>query len=419
MNSFNIFKYDLISFFIYITLVAFGLLNIFSSSYTENFTSIFDYNTLVGKQIIFFLISIIGLIFILFFKPKIFDNISFYMYILSIILLIGLFVFGVERGGARSWYSFGPISFQPSEFAKLTTSLFLAKFLSIVQTDLNKFRDILMVFTIILIPVILIIIQPDPGSAIIYTALFFPIFREGLSLDFFYYGLIVLSIFIFTLLLNWSLISIILLIIFLIYYLISRYKKLKFRFIKNLLLLTSFILISFSTNYIFENILEQRHRDRINLILGKEFDISGIGYNTNQSIIAISKGGFSGAGFLKGTQTKGNFVPRQHTDYIFSTIGEEWGFLGSLMTIILFCVFIIRLLIRAEKQAIYFRRIYIYSFSAMIFLHFFINIGMSIGIVPSIGIPLPFISYGGSSLLIFSIMFFIYLNFDSSRLKES
>ena len=419
MNSFNIFKYDLTSFFIYITLVVFGLFNIFSSSYSENINSIFDFNTLVGKQIIFFLISIITLIFILFFHPKIFDNISFPIYILSIILLIGVFIFGVERGGARSWYSFGPISFQPSEFAKLTTSLFLAKFLSIVQTDLKKFRDILIVFIIILIPVILIIIQPDPGSAIVYTALLFPVIREGLSLDFFYFGLIFLSIFILTLLLNWTLISVILSIIFLIHYLISRYKKLKFRFRKNLLILTSCILISFSTGYIFETVLEQRHRDRINLILGKEVDVSGIGYNTNQSIIAISKGGFLGAGFLKGTQTKGNFVPRQHTDYIFSTIGEEWGFLGTFVTIILFSLFIIRILIRAEKQAIYFRRIYIYSFAAIIFLHFFINIGMSIGIVPSIGIPLPFISYGGSSLLIFSIMFFIYLNFDSSRLKES
>tara|TARA_Y100000385_G_scaffold289539_1_gene359344 strand:- start:1263 stop:1796 length:534 start_codon:yes stop_codon:yes gene_type:complete len=176
--------------------------------------------------------------------------------------------------------------------------------------------------------------------------------------------------------------------------------------------------VSFSTNYLFENVLEQRHRDRINLIIGKEVDDRGIGYNTNQSKIAISNGGLFGAGFLEGTQTKGNFVPRQHTDYIFSTIGEEWGFVGTLFTILFFTLLITRISIRAEKQVNHFKRIYCNCFASLLFIHFFINIGMAIGLVPSIGIPLPYISYGGSSLLIFSVMFFIYLNFDSSRLKE-
>jgi rod shape determining protein RodA len=164
--------------------------------------------------------------------------------------------------------------------------------------------------------------------------------------------------------------------------------------------------------------LEQRHRDRINLVLGKEIDTSGIGYNINQSKIAITNGGLFGTGFLEGTQTKGNFVPRQHTDFIFSTIGEEWGFMGTSLTILLFSILIIRLISRAEKQPNHFRRIYSYCFASLIFFHFFINVGMSIGLIPSIGIPLPFISYGGSSLLIFSLMFFVYINFDSSRLKE-
>ena len=197
-----------------------------------------------------------------------------------------------------------------------------------------------------------------------------------------------------------------------------RQKKIKISIINYLLSLTTLIVISFSTNYLFDNILEQRHRDRINLIIGKEVDNKGIGYNINQSKIAISNGGLFGTGFLEGTQTKGNFVPRQHTDYIFSTIGEEWGFIGTLFTIILFALLIIRITLRAEKQVNHFRRIYSHCFASILFFHFFINIGMSIGLVPSIGIPLPYISYGGSSLLIFSIMFFIYLNFDSSRLKE-
>tara|TARA_B100000989_G_scaffold151386_1_gene112964 strand:- start:14459 stop:15712 length:1254 start_codon:yes stop_codon:yes gene_type:complete len=411
-------KYDLISFISYTLLVTFGILNIYSSSYTESFTSIFDYTTLVGKQLFFLSVSLIAALIIIFTKYKFFDNIAPILYIISLILLISLFFFGVERGGAKSWYILGPVSFQPTEFAKLCTTLFLAKFLSIIQTDLNKSRDIIIVGSIIFIPVLLITLQPDPGSALVFLAFIFPILREGLDLRFFYFGLIILSILILTLTFNFFISSIILITIFLLIILYKRRNKAKLKFIRYFLSLLFLISISFSTNYLFENILEQRHRDRINLILGKEIDNKGIGYNINQSKIAISKGGLFGSGFLEGTQTKGNFVPRQHTDYIFSTIGEEWGFLGTFSTILLFSILIIRITSRAEKQANHFRRIYCLSFSSFLFIHFFINIGMSIGLVPSIGIPLPFISYGGSSLLIFSIMFFIYLNFDSSRLKE-
>ena len=332
--------------------------------------------------------------------------------------MISLFFFGVERGGAKSWYILGPISFQPTEFAKLCSALFLAKFLSIIQTDLKKNRDIIIVGTIILIPFLLITLQPDPGSALVFLAFIFPILREGLDLRFFYFGVIILSTLILTLVFNFIISLIILITLFMFILIYLRQKKIKISIINYLLSLTTLIVISFSTNYLFDNILEQRHRDRINLIIGKEFDNKGIGYNINQSKIAISNGGLFGTGFLEGTQTKGNFVPRQHTDYIFSTIGEEWGFVGTLFTIILFALLIIRITLRAEKQVNHFRRIYSHCFASILFFHFFINIGMSIGLVPSIGIPLPYISYGGSSLLIFSIMFFIYLNFDSSRLKE-
>ena len=418
MNSLNIFKYDLISFFTYILLVTFGIVNIYSATYNESFTTVIDYTSIVGKQLIFLLACIVAFFLIIFTKNKFFDSISTVLYFISIILLLSLFIFGSERGGAKSWYIIGPISFQPTEFAKLCTALFLAKFLSIIQTDLKKTRDIFIVGVIILIPVILITLQPDPGSALVFFAFIFPILREGLDLKFLYFGIIIFLTLLLTLILGFTTISTIILMLFVLLNLYNRQKKIRVSFTKYLLSLIVFIGVSFSTNYLFENVLEQRHRDRINLIIGKEVDNRGVGYNTNQSKIAISNGGFFGAGFLKGTQTKGKFVPRQHTDYIFSTIGEEWGFAGSFLTILLFGLLITRISIRADKQINHFRRIYSYCFASLLFIHFFINIGMSIGLVPSVGIPLPFISYGGSSLLIFSVMFFIYLNFDSSRLRE-
>ena len=418
MNSLNIFKYDLISFFTYTLLVTFGIVNIYSATYNESFTTVIDYTSIVGKQLIFLLACIVAFFLIIFTKNEFFDSISTVLYFISIILLLSLFIFGSERGGAKSWYIIGPISFQPTEFAKLCTALFLAKFLSIIQTDLKKTRDIFIVGVIILIPVILITLQPDPGSALVFFAFIFPILREGLDLKFLYFGIIIFLTLLLTLILGFTTILTIILILFVLLNLYNRQKKIRVSFTTYLLSLIVFIGVSFSTNYLFENVLEQRHRDRVNLIIGKEVDNRGIGYNTNQSKIAISNGGFFGTGFLKGTQTKGKFVPRQHTDYIFSTIGEEWGFAGSFLTILLFTLLITRISIRADKQINYFRRIYSYCFASLLFIHFFINIGMSIGLVPSVGIPLPYISYGGSSLLIFSVMFFIYLNFDSSRLRE-
>ena len=419
MNRLSILKYDLVSIALYIGLVSFGIINIYSSSFSESSTSLFDLSSIVGKQVIFFFLSLVVFIFILFTRNKFFDNSASIVYFLSIILLLGLFVFGVERGGAKSWYALGPISFQPSELAKFGTALFLSKFLSIIQTDLKRNRDILIVLIIILVPLILTTIQPDPGSALIFLAFIFPIIREGLNLNYFYFGLYIISTLLLTLIFNFLVSIAILTIIFLTYLIYLRNKKIKVSLLKYIFSFFILISISFSTNYLFENVLEQRHRDRINLVLGKEIDTSGIGYNINQSKIALSNGGFFGTGFLEGTQTKGNFVPRQHTDFIFSTIGEEWGFIGTLTTIVIFSFLIIRIITRADKQPNHFRRIYSYCFASLIFFHFFLNVGMSIGLIPSIGIPLPFISYGGSSLLIFSLMFFVYLNFDSSRLKES
>lgn len=418
MNRLSVLKYDTVSIALYVGLVSFGIINIYSSSFNESLTNLFDISSIVGKQVIFFFLSLIAFIFILFIKSKFIDNSTSIIYFLSIILLIGLFIFGVERGGAKSWYALGPISFQPSELAKFGTALFLSKFLSIIQTDLKSNKDIIVVLIIILVPLILTTIQPDPGTALIFLAFIFPVIREGLNLNYFYFGLYIILTLFLTLKFSFLVSLAILSIIFFTYLIYLRNKKFKISLLKFIFSFFILIAISFSTNYLFDNVLEQRHRDRINLVLGKEIDTSGIGYNINQSKIAISNGGLFGTGFLEGTQTKGNFVPRQHTDFIFSTIGEEWGFMGTSLTILLFSILIIRLISRAEKQPNHFRRIYSYCFASLIFFHFFINVGMSIGLIPSIGIPLPFISYGGSSLLIFSLMFFVYINFDSSRLKE-
>ena len=267
MNSFNVLKYDLISLISYTLLVIFGIINIYSSSYNESFTSIFDNSTIVGKQIIFLIASLVTFIIIIFTKSKFFDRIAPILYFISIILLLSLFLFGVERGGAKSWYLIGPISFQPTEFAKLCTALFLAKFLSIIQTDLNKSRDVFIVGLIILTPIILITFQPDPGSALVFLAFIFPVLREGLDLRFFYFGLIIISTLVLTLILDFTISVIILFILFVLLYLYNRQKKFKISVIKYFLSLVILIGVSFSTNYLFENVLEQRHRDRINLII--------------------------------------------------------------------------------------------------------------------------------------------------------
>jgi rod shape determining protein RodA len=249
----------------------------------------------------------------------------------------------------------------------------------------------------------------------VFLGLFFVFIREGMNLRWLYLGILLVLIFIFTLLFKPIAVSIGgLLLISIAYFTIRKSFNKKSPF---LITLGICVLFSFSVDFIFNSLFEQRHRDRFNIILGLEADTQGIGYNINQSKIAIGSGGFSGKGFLNGTQTKGNFVPEQHTDYIFSTIGEEWGFLGSSTLIILFTVLIFRIIYRAEKHTNTYRRIYSYAFASMLFIHFFVNIGMTLGLVPTVGIPLPFISYGGSHLMAFSFMLFLYLNFDSQRLS--
>tara|TARA_B100000963_G_scaffold32188_1_gene23954 strand:- start:7293 stop:8546 length:1254 start_codon:yes stop_codon:yes gene_type:complete len=417
MNKNFLLRLDWVSILIFLILVSFGILNIYSATFSEFSISIFNTQNPAGKQFWIFIISLVILPFILFVNASFLEHLSNVFYTISLISLIGLLFFGQKISGATSWYSVGGFNFQPSEFAKITTALLISTKLSSIQTDIKKVKDILKLFGIILIPMCLIILQSDAGSALVFLGIVFALLREGLNIRFLYFSILSLIIFVLTLLLKPLLLSFILILTFIIIYryITNKYPKTN----KSPLLIILFVSIffSFSVDFIFNSIFEQRHRDRFNVILGLEVDSKGIGYNINQSKIAIGSGGFSGKGFLNGTQTKGGFVPEQHTDYIFSTVGEEWGFIGSSSLIIFYVFLIIRILSRAEKHTQPFPRIFSYCFVGMLFIHFFINIGMTLGLLPTVGIPLPYISYGGTNLLAFSLMFFMYLNLDANRLN--
>ncbi len=417
MTNNVLYRLDWLSLLIYLLLIIFGITNIYSTTLSEATVSLLELGSPAGKQFWIFIFSLFFLPLTLYINSNFFEHLSLVFYILSILGLIGLFVFGQKISGATSWYLIGGFSLQPSELAKITTSLLLASNLSSIQMDINKRAFLFKIFLIIMLPIILILMQPDAGSALIYLSLFFVLLREGMSMKTLYFGIGLLLIFILTLVFDPIILSTAFLIIFILIYGLVLYYSPKTRKTPYIIGLVVSIVFSFSVNFIFNTVFEQRHRDRFNIILGLENDSKGIGYNINQSKIAIGSGGFSGKGFLNGTQTKGGFVPAQHTDYIFSTVGEEWGFIGSSGLIILFTILILRILYRAEKHIQPFPRIFSYCFASMLFVHFFINIGMTLGLVPTVGIPLPYISYGGTNLIAFSLMFFIYLNLDANRLN--
>ena len=415
----KIFKIDWLVLLIYFLLVIFGITNIYSSTFDANQPELLNLSRSIGKQLVFFVVSLAAGVFILAAPAKIFERFASIIYLVIILLLIGLYPFGSTISGARSWYNFGGIGLQPAEFAKVAVSLATAKLLSKIQIDIRRFKSLIQIVLIIALPMGLIVLQPDAGSALVFGAFIFVLFREGLPTPYILIVAGLIFFFILTLVaaLPFVYVSIGFVIISLYFFSKKVNKKAPFMpYLISLILTCGYV---YSVDYIFNEIFEQRHRDRFNIVLGKEVDTQGIGYNLNQSKIAIGSGGWEGKGFLQGTQTKGGFVPEQHTDYIFSTIGEEWGFMGSAGVVLLFSFLILRILSRAEAQKNKFSRIYAYSVASIIFVHFFVNIGMSIGLVPTIGIPLPFISYGGSSLLAFTILIFIYLNLDANRLNEA
>lgn len=417
-------RIDWLSIFIYLALLTIGWVNIYSSTFSETDISIFDFGTLHGKQLFFIGASLASIVIVLALEASFYERFSSLLYIITMVLLLGLFVFGKTIAGATSWYDLGFFNLQPSEFAKVATALALAKYLSDIQTDIKRNKDQLYAFLVIFIPAALIIPQPDPGSALVFFAMVFVIFREGLPMYYLAMALLAALIFITTLMFGTIWVSIFVTLIIVLFILLKK-KTFKVPILPMVSLAVVAILFSLSVNFVFNSVFEQRHRDRFSLWLRLEKDPAKlekirktIGYNTYQSEKAIESGGKYGKGFLEGTRTKGDFVPEQHSDYIFSTVGEEWGFVGTTTVVLLFTLILLRLVYLAERQKNPFSRMYGYGVISILFIHYFINIGMVIGILPTVGIPLPFFSYGGSGLLSFTILLFIFLKLDSNRLKE-
>ncbi|XLS28671.1 rod shape-determining protein RodA [Flavobacteriaceae bacterium M23B6Z8] len=425
MNNKLLQKTDWFTILIYAILVVAGWLNIYSATFTEEGASLLDMSQSYGKQLFFIGASLVAILTIMAIDAKFYERFSSIIYLVSLVSLLGLFLFGKNINGATSWYSFGAITLQPSEFAKAATALALAKHLSDIQTNIAVLKDQLQAFLIIALPALLIIPQPDPGSAMVYAAFFFVLYREGLAPIYLFIGLGAAALFVATLIVGTAWVAVAAFLAIIITFAIQKRKSKRTSVLPFILTLLGCIVFSFSVRFIYDNVFEQRHRDRFSLWLRLEKDPEKleeikktIGYNTNQSEEAIGSGGFFGKGFLEGTRTKGDFVPEQHTDYIFSTVGEEWGFLGSAVVVILFTLLLLRLIFLAERQKSQFSRIYGYSVASILFFHFAINVGMVIGLLPTVGIPLPFFSYGGSGLLGFTILLFIFLKLDANRINE-
>lgn len=404
---------------VYAVLVGFGWINIYAASTSGNTTEILDFSSRYSKQILWILLSIPLIIVILFLNAKFYERFSSVLYLISLLLLIGLFVFGKNINGARSWYVFGGISLQPSEFVKAFTALAVAKLLSDRQYNFKLIKNQIKAFIIIFTPAVLITLQPDAGSAMIYLAFFFVLNREGLTLNYILLGSAAILLFMLTIYFGAiPLITVLFsLVTLLVLYLIYRGGKhfLRFNWGKIIAIYSIIGLFIFSTNFVFNNVFKQHHRDRFDVLLGKKTDTKNVGYNIYQSELTISSGGFTGKGFLKGDRTQGKFVPEQDTDYIFSAVGEEWGFLGSSLVIILFMLLMYRVIYLSETHNNKFGRIYGYGVASILFFHVVVNIGMVIGLLPTVGIPLPFFSYGGSSLWGFTILLFIFIRLDAHK----
>ena len=416
------FNFDWITIILYLLLMAFGWLNIISASHTGENINYIDFSQPYGKQLIFIFLSLALIILILAIEAKFYERFSSIIYIVSMLSLVGLFIFGKNVNGATSWYGIGGMTLQPSEFAKAATALAVAKYVSDLNTSINSFKDQIRIFIIIIIPALLILLQNDAGSTIVYASFFFVLYREGLQKEYLIIGISVILLSLFSLKFGAVITSIMAAIIIFSRYFLNKKKPIIFQ---PILILIAAIVISFGVKLFYENILKPHQKDRISLWLRLEKDPVKLermkktfAYNLNESEKAISSGGLTGKGFLEGTRTTGKFVPEQHTDYIFSTVGEEWGFLGSALVILLFVLLLLRILHLAESQKSQFSRVYGYSVASILFFHFLINIGMVMGLIPTVGIPLPFFSYGGSGLWGFTILLFIFVKLDSNKINE-
>ncbi|MGC9342954.1 MAG: rod shape-determining protein RodA [Bacteroidales bacterium] len=454
---------------LFLVMIILGWLNIFSAVYAEDHPSILDMNQRYGKQFLWICAAIFTAAVILFIDSRFYEFFGYFIYGFAILLLIGVLLIGKEINGAKSWIVLGGFQIQPSEFAKPAAALALAKYLSGHNIDVRKIKTLFVSGIFIFTPSLLILLQPDTGSALVYFAFILPLYREGFSVNILLAMLALVVIFLLVLLLDlFIVLGIIIAAGFIAYGIMTRSIKntgiallvfvisgvlvygirsatslnignylllvitagisaliygislLANRLSKSLIVLSIIVIASiysYSVDYAFHHLLSDYQQRRVNILLGFESDLQGAGYNVNQSKIAIGSGGFSGKGFLQGTQTKLHFVPEQSTDFIFCTVGEEWGFLGSVMVVLLFVALLLRLLQLAERQRHRFSRIFGYSILSVFFIHFFVNIAMTIGLFPVIGIPLPFFSYGGSSLWAFTIMLFIFLRLDAGRME--
>lgn len=413
MNKFL--RFDWYALTLYLMLVGIGLVNIYSAVYDANNTAIAA--GFMQKQLISLGIGLVLIFLFQFIDIKFFERYASILFLVSIVSLLGLWVFGTEVSGARSWYAIGGFSLQPSEFAKVAVALALAKHLGGFNTRIDSVKDYTGAFVIMAIPAILTILQPDPGTAIVLLSFFLVLHAEGLPANFLYVILGLFGLFILTLLIGANATLWTVGVLSLFAYTYRRLRKVKKVLRPILLIGVMGAAFTLSVSYIFDNVFEQRHRDRFNILLGKEVDVRGVGYNINQSQIAIGSGRGLGKGYLQGTQTKGGFVPEQQTDYIFTTVGEEWGFLGTSLVLGLFMMLMMQIVKTAYKQKTTFSRVFCLGFACILLIHLGINLGMVVGLVPTIGIPLPLMSYGGSSLLAFSVFMGIYLRVYYQRIQ--
>lgn len=455
---------------IYVLLVFLGWINIYAAVFNEEHSSILDMNERYGKQLIWIIAAFVLAGALILIDSKFYVSFAFPIYIVTILMLVAVLLIGSEVKGAKSWFQIGGFAFQPAEVSKLATALALAKFTSSYNFKIEKMQSIMAIGAILAIPVALIFLQNDTGSALVFAVFSLVLYREGLSGVILFLGLLAAVVFILTLILH-PLVTICIVTgaaiviyyfmhpkfvlalkaigisasIFMAFWLSNTLLKLNIN--TNQIILVSAVIASiifavyalrqrlhqlllvigiylalvcmtFSVDYVFNNILEPHQRARIEELLGIKSDPLGVGYNVNQSKIAIGSGGLYGKGFLNGTQTKFNFVPEQSTDFIFCTVGEEWGFIGTTTVILLFLGLLFRLIFLAERQRSVFSRVYGYSVACILFFHLTINVGMTIGLAPVIGIPLPFFSYGGSSLWSFTILLFVFLRLDASRMEK-
>lgn len=416
-------NFDWITIALFLLLVGFGWLNIMSASHSGSIDSYFDMSQPYGKQSVFIIFTLILIILILALDAKFYERFASVIYIISLLSLVGLFIFGKTVSGATAWYGIGGMTLQPSEFAKFATSLAVAKYMSDLQTNMKTFKDQLKAVGIIVIPALLILLQNDAGSTVVYAAFFFVFYREGLQQIYLIIAVFVILLAILALKFN-VVVAVTVAGILIFSHHFFGHKK-RPQIFQPIAILLACIVVSFGVKYFYNNVLQIHQKDRISLWLRLETDPTALHemkqtilYNLHESEKAISSGGLTGKGFMQGTRTTGKFVPEQHTDYIFSTVGEEWGFMGSALLVILFVALLLRILYLAELQKSTFSRVYGYCVASILFAHFMINVGMVMGLIPTIGIPLPFFSYGGSALWAFTILLFIFVKLDSNRINE-